>query len=254
MYKINEVAKLSGLTVRTLQYYDKIGLLVPETDPNNQYRIYNDKDIELLQVILFYKELDYSLEEIKKIVSMDEFKVIEVLQSQLHSLQKKKEKLNRIIDTIEETILHKESDLEMDNDKKFEAFKEKLIEENDSKYGEELQEKYDDSFVSQSYDQLKRKSKYQMKQQEELNEALNQITKEATKQNNPSSESAQKMCEMHKEWLMFYWPSYSLEAHLELVKMYTQDDRFKSYYDKIEPGSADFLYQAMLVYTNKKRQ
>jgi hypothetical protein len=56
---------------------------------------------------------------------------------------------------------------------------------------------------------------------------------------------------LHKEWLGFYWPSYSKEAHAGLARMYTEDERFKAYYDKIRPGAAEFLRDAILIFTGK---
>ena len=69
--KINEVAKLSGVTVRTLHYYDQIGLLHPSETTDAGYRIYNAKDLETLQQILFFKELDFPLSDIKEIMSSE---------------------------------------------------------------------------------------------------------------------------------------------------------------------------------------
>ena len=68
MYKISQVATMSGVTIRTLQYYDKIGLLKPKIINEVGYRFYSDEEIEILQQILFFKELDFSLEEIKRIL------------------------------------------------------------------------------------------------------------------------------------------------------------------------------------------
>ena len=64
-----------------------------------------------------------------------------------------------------------------------------------------------------------------------------------------SSELAQKACELHKNWLLNYWEHYSKEAHMRLVQMYVDDERFTAYYDKIAPGAAVFLRDAMRIYT-----
>ena len=66
--KISDVAKLTGVTVRTLHYYDEIGLLKPSEVTQAGYRVYNDTDLEVLQQILFFRELDFSLEDIRKIM------------------------------------------------------------------------------------------------------------------------------------------------------------------------------------------
>jgi len=65
---------------------------------------------------------------------------------------------------------------------------------------------------------------------------------------NPTSKEAQDLCDLHQKWIQFYWPTYSPEAHIQLVKMYTEDPRFTSYYDKVGQGATIFLYQAMKHY------
>jgi hypothetical protein len=69
------------------------------------------------------------------------------------------------------------------------------------------------------------------------------------KTGNPSGELAQKAAVLHKRWLLSYWDSYSKEAHAGLAQMYVADERFKSYYDKQQPGMAEFLRDAVLVFT-----
>ena len=79
---INELVKLSGVSARTLRYYDEIGLLMPSTIAENGYRKYSQKDIDRLQQILFYRELDVKLEEIKKLLDHPDYEVKEALKKQ----------------------------------------------------------------------------------------------------------------------------------------------------------------------------
>ena len=72
--KVSDVAKLTGVTVRTLHYYDEIGLLPPSEVTSSGYRVYNDADLEVLQQILFFRELDFSLEEIREIMQNPAYK------------------------------------------------------------------------------------------------------------------------------------------------------------------------------------
>ena len=82
-YSINELAELSGISTRTLRYYDEINLLSPSRVANNNYRVYRDKDVTLLQQILFYKELGLSLDEIKNILKVEEYDEIKTLNHHL---------------------------------------------------------------------------------------------------------------------------------------------------------------------------
>ena len=69
----------------------------------------------------------------------------------------------------------------------------------------------------------------------------------------PASEIAQRAADLHKQWLTFYWKEYSKEAHAGLAQMYVDDERFKAYYDKVKLGAAEFLRDAILVYTGQKQ-
>jgi hypothetical protein len=67
----------------------------------------------------------------------------------------------------------------------------------------------------------------------------------------PAGELAQKAADLHRQWLSFYWDSYSKEAHAGLAQMYVDDERFTAFYDAKQPGSAEFLRDAVLIYTGK---
>ena len=166
----------------------------------------------------------------------------------MNELLIKKDRIDSLIDLVMETIDKQERNEFMSDDKKFEAFKQEQLDENEKKYGKELRDKYNNDFIDQVNQNYKKKSKYEMKKQEELNIELNKIIKEATIEGNPTSDLANKMIEKHKEWLLFYWPTYDINHHYGLIKMYTEDDRFKAYYEKIESGAAEFMLEAMTEY------
>lgn len=96
-YKIKEIADLTGVSVRMLHYYDKIGLLKPENVSQAGYRLYTTDDIKKLSQILFYKELDFSLEEIKEILYSSNADKLEVLKMQQQILTKKQEKIDALL-------------------------------------------------------------------------------------------------------------------------------------------------------------
>ena len=91
-------------------------------------------------------------------------------------------------------------------------------------------------------------TKEQFEEIEALTKELNETLKAAFCQGDPAGELAQKAAELHKKWLCFYWDKYTKEAHIGLANMYVQDPRFKQYYDKIAPGCAEFLRDAIEVY------
>lgn len=250
MYRINELAKLAGITTRTLRYYDQKGLLIPSYKDSNGYRYYNEENVNLLQQIMFYKELGYSLDQIIVIFESDSFNQLNSLYEHLSLLNSKKEHIEGVIELVAKTIEMVESGEKMSDEKKFEAFKQNQVKENIEKYGKELNETYDAKFIQQSNEKYLKKSKYEMKIQSELTEKLNIAIIKAMDSNDPCSDASMEMCELHKEWICFYWPSYNKEHHLSLVEMYTLDERFTKYYDKIKVGAAQFLLKAMKNWIN----
>ena len=102
--KTHEVAKLTGTTIRTLQYYDKIGLLSPKKDEQNGYREYDHSDLLILQQILFFRELDFSLSDIKEILTNPNYNQQDALQHQKQLLILKRDRFNHLIELVEDTM------------------------------------------------------------------------------------------------------------------------------------------------------
>lgn len=121
MRTVKEVSQLTGISIRTLRYYDEIGLLKPARISENQYRLYDDKALEKLQEIMFFKEMDIPLETIKKLLENPELDRKEILLFQKALLERKRNRLNGIIELIEDVR-------EGVNTMSFEAFSEEDIE------------------------------------------------------------------------------------------------------------------------------
>ena len=247
-YSISQLSKLAGVSSRTLRYYEEIGLLLPREKGENGYRYYDLQQVDRLQQIMFYRSFDMELEEIKNILDADDFNPISALESHLEKLENQKTKINRLIDNVNKTILSLKGETTMSDKEKFAAFKQNIVNENEKKYGEEARRKYGDKAVDDTNKKILDMSQENWNSLEELNILLNKTLKEAVAGGNPASETAQKACALHKQWLGHYWNFYSKEAHLNLCLMYTQDERFKKYYEKIAPGCAEFLYEAMKIY------
>ena len=101
MRTTSQVAKLTGISVRTLQYYDEINLLNPSQLTSSGYRLYDDEDLKKLQQILFFKELDFKLKEIKAIIGQPDYCQIEVYKKQKKLLSLKRDRLNRLISLLD---------------------------------------------------------------------------------------------------------------------------------------------------------
>lgn len=248
-YTIAKLAQLSGVTTRTLRYYDQIGLLCP-VRVSNGYRIYGQKEVDLLQQILFYRELGVELKEIEAILKNPDFDRERALEIHLLALQKKKMQLEKLIENVTKTIGTLKGDVVMSDKEKFEGFKDKMIKENEERYGEEIRQKYGDDVVDASNARVKGMDEEKMQLAESLRERIDETLKAAFEQGNPAGELAKKACEMHRQWICMFWPEgmYSREAHVGLADMYVADERFRAYYDRIAPGCAEFLRDAIYDY------
>lgn len=250
---IKKLAQLTGVSTRTLRYYDEIGLLVPVKDPQTQYRLYAQEHIDQLQQILFLKEFDLPLEVIKGILHSPNFNQVEALKNHQELLKKKKQRIERLVKLIDRTIDSLEGERTMTNEEKFELFKEKLIADNEAQYGEELRVKFNEQSISESYGKMRDLTEAQYRAANELEQNLFERLKEALEIGEASSSVAAEVAELHKRWLSFYWAKYTKEAHLGLAQMYRFDERFIAYYDeRVGERATFFLVEAIEHYANRK--
>lgn len=132
----------------------------------------------------------------------------------------------------------------------FEKIKNNLIAQNEDSYGEEVRERFGDKAVDDSNQKLAGLSQEQWQRQQMLAERILVELKRLTPQNDSSSDQAQALCELHRQWLQFFWSdgSYSPQAHLALAEGYLADQRFVAYYDQAAPGATQFLRDALKIY------
>ncbi|QTH45621.1 MerR family transcriptional regulator [Cohnella sp. LGH] len=248
-YTVQKLGQLAGISTRTLRYYDEIGLLKPARINSSGYRIYGQWEVDRLQQILFYRELDVGLDEIKAIVDSPEFDARRALARHREQLLAKRRQLDELIANIDLTLAYREGVTDMSDKQKFEGFKQQLIEDNEAKYGDEIRAKYGDEQVDKSNAKLKGMTKEQYEEIERLSEDIHATLAQAFATGDPAGELAQKAADLHRRWLTFYWDRYSKEAHAGIAQMYVEDERFKAYYDKDQPGVAEFLREAIRIYT-----
>ncbi|MEH7389479.1 MerR family transcriptional regulator [Bacillus sp. JJ1503] len=251
-YTVQGLAKLAGVSTRTLRYYDEIGILKPARMNSSGYRIYGKSEVDRLQQILFYRELDVSLDDIKNIITSPAFDGAHALREHREKLLEKRKQLDALITNVEKTIEQTEGRIQMTDKEKFSGFKKKMIEDNEKKYGKEMREKYGNDTIDQSNAKL-------MNMTEEDYEKVTNLANEVTATlaaafaiGDPAGDLAQKAADLHKQWLCYYWKEYSKEAHAGLAQMYVDDERFTAYYDKEQPGTAEFLRDAIYIYTGIK--
>lgn len=251
-YTVQKLARLAGVSARTLRYYDEFGILTPARVNSSGYRIYGQKEVDLLQQIMFYREMGVGLDTIKEIMNSADFDENKALNAHLAKLLAQRQQLDLLIENVKKTMEFKKGNMIMSDKEKFEGFKKKLVEENEQKYGSEIREKYGDSQVEASNKKFLNMTQEEYAEFEKLGQEVLDTLKEALASGDPAGEQAQKAADLHRQWLCYSWGTYSKEAHAGLAQMYVDDERFTAYYDKVQPGMAAFLRDAVFVYTGKK--
>jgi DNA-binding transcriptional MerR regulator len=135
-YSVKQVAEMSGISVRTLHFYDETGLLKPAYTGSNGYRFYEEPQLLTLQQILFYRELGFELREIKRILGRADFEKVTALQSHREVLQKNLNRTRSLIETVEKTIEHLKGTRSMTSEELFEGF---VVAAGEDRFGERIE-------------------------------------------------------------------------------------------------------------------
>lgn len=246
MYMINEISKLTGVSIRMLHHYDKIGLLVPSKRTDSNYRMYSDEDVAKLYQILLFKELEFSIQEIKTILQDENFDREKALKEQRNLIIKKKNRLEKIIESIDDTINNFGGNVM--NKKNFKAFDYEDIKKHEEKYKEETERKYG---KTDAYKESKEKtSKYSKNDWENIMGEAESIYVELSKlmDKEPSDEQVQLLVEKWRNHITENFYSCTIEIFRGLALMYIADERFTKNIDKYGEGLAQFLSDAMNIY------
>jgi len=241
---INKLAKLCGITVRTLHYYDEIELLCPNSIAPNGYREYDSDNLITLQEILFFKELDIPLKEIKSIIDNPDYDKQKALKKHKELLILKRDRLNRIIKLVDSNL----------NDKKLslKEFDMTEINEHINKYKQEAKDRWGDS---DAYKQSCKKTKnYTDADWKRINGERDQIFADfANCMNNAAgSKDADTLAKEWQNHISKYFYDCTEEILLGLADMYTYDERFKENMDKHGEGVTEFISKSIKEYLQKK--
>ena len=248
-YAVKELAALSGVSVRTLHYYEERGLLVPRRLANG-YRVYDAGDAARLQQILLYRDAGMALADIKDLLDDPAFDAREALRAHRERLARKIEQTEAMMRAVERTLANLEKGTAMDDAKRFEGMKRLAVEENERLYGEEARAAYGDAAVDASNEKVLAMDEGQWESAEGLAEAILDKLAEAVPTRDAHGGAARELCAMHEAWLKMYWPDgmYTREAHAALAETYVADERFRAYYDARVEGGARFLRDALKAY------
>lgn len=251
-YSIRQLSELAGISARTLRYYDKINLLKPAIVRESGYRYYSQREVELLQQILFYKERGLKLEQIAEILYGGTFDTMSALAEHLEELEKQQERIQHMITAVQKTIASLKGEVTMSNEEKFEVFKKEMINKNEEKYGEELSAKYEKEELEASNQKMLNMTEEKYTNFKNLEEQIHKALESAvTEGASPEGETGKEILRLHRQWLEMTWHKYSVQAHIGVTEMYTADERFQEYYDCNVSGCAEFLKAAVAAWADK---
>lgn len=246
MYKINEVSKLTGVSIRMLHHYDKIKLLEPSKRTDSNYRMYSDDDIARLYQILLFKELEFPLLEIKQILDDEDFNRENALKVQRNLIFEKKKRLERILESIDDTIENLGGDVM--SKKNFKAFDYEEVKKHQEKYKEETEKRYGNS---DAYKESQEKtSKYSKNDWENIMGEAGVIYEKLAKlmDKDTSDKEVQELIGQWRNHISTNFYNCTIEIFRGLALMYVGDERFTKNIDKYGDGLAKFMSDAMNVY------
>lgn len=240
-YTVNQLAELAGVSVRTLHYYDEIGLLKPSFIAKNGYRHYEEKELVCLQQILFFRELEFSLGDIKRIMSRPDFDVTKALADHKKLIQLKRKRLDGLIQSIDTTIKRMTNNQPTAAEEMYDPFKDDDVQQ----YQEEVKQRWGNT---DAYKQSNaRVSKMTKKEMDELKASGKKFTQTlADAMDKPiASGEVQALIAEHYKGIQFFYDC-PLSMYRNLGQMYVDDPRFTAYYDKFRPGLAVFVRDAIV--------
>ncbi|MCR5236768.1 MAG: MerR family transcriptional regulator [Lachnospiraceae bacterium] len=242
MKTVNEVSKLTGVSIRTLQYYDKIGLLKPAEYTGAGYRLYDDAVLERLQQILLFRELEFPLKDIKDIVNRSDFDKRKALDQQIELLELKKEHIENLISMCRDLKLRGVRHMD------FTAFDSRKFDE----YAKRAKEQWG---TTQEYKEFSEKHKNCSKQDEESMMAyFMKVFEEfgAMKNKAVASAEVQEQVKRLQAFITDHFYKCSDEVLFSLGKMYPAGGEFTENIDKMGgSGTAEFIYEAIKIYCGK---
>ncbi len=247
MFTVRQLSRIAGVTPRTLRYYDQIGLLKPSHLGDNGYRHYDEGAVLRLQQILLYRELGLPLEEIKTLVGHPDFDALRALEGHREELHKRIARLERLVRTVDDTILHLKGKTEMSERQFFEAFSD----EQQAEYEKEAMETYDPATVKAS---IKKRKGYTAAEKGRIDKEGNAVYAQMLRAmpHGASSPEARAAVERWRRHIENFWTPTDQQL-LGLADVYNDDPRFKANFDKIHPQLAGFIREAVRAYLDNRK-
>ena len=240
--QIKEFAGLTGVSVRTLHYYDEIGLLKPSfVDEQNGYRFYDEASLERMQEILFYRELDFSLKSIAELLASPNYNKQKALAKQKQLLMLKKDRLERLITALEQAEKGEITMSAFDNSE-YETTRQQYEDEAKQRFGE-----------TDAYQESRAKTRdYSKEKWNDVLCGMNGVFSEFAECKNcgerADSDTAQQLVKKLQDYITANFYHCTDDILAGLGQMYVCDERFRNNIDKNGDGTAEFVSEAIKIY------
>lgn len=240
--KVSEVARLAGVSIRTLHHYDEIGLVRPSDRTEAGYRLYSPEDLERLQQVLFFKELDFPLEEIQRLVADPDFDVGAALRMQRQLLAQRATRIKALIAAVDAAIESRNKGAAMSNEERFEVFGNF----DPSKYEDEVKQQWGNSEAYRaSAKRTKRYTKNDWVKIKKEAEAIFQELADVFKRGRPASAAeAMAVAERHRKHIERWFYPCPRPMHRALGELYVNDSRFGAGFEHRARGLAAYARDA----------
>ena len=236
---ISEMAKMTGVSIRTLHYYDHIGLLCPETAADSGYRWYGAADVERMQQILFYRELDFPLKDIRDILADPQYDKQEALRRQRQLLLLKRERLDGLLELLD-------ANLKGERTMEFQRFDAGELEQARRQYADETKARWGHT---DAWKESQDKNTDVNTQAEGMNDIFRRAA--AMCKGDPASSNAQSLVKEWQDFISAHYYQCTDEILAGLGEMYTADERFQENLDRFGEGTAAFLSAAIKAHSGK---
>lgn len=243
-YTVKELAELAGVSTRTLRYYDTIGLLpATRADRNNEERRYDHDAVLRLQQILFYRTLDFRLEDIRALLDDPDYDVLQALRGQRELLQQRRGRLDALLRTIDNTLSHLEGGTTMKDDELFEGF-------DNSQYEEEARQRWGAEIVDESTRRWNARSQDEQKRIVADQQNIFATILDALDEG-PGSPRVQKAVARLHDNVNMFWDCGD-DAFRGLGDLYVSDPRFRETFTRMDPRMPEFMREAMDLYCDRR--
>ncbi|MBN2405445.1 MAG: MerR family transcriptional regulator [Coriobacteriia bacterium] len=241
---VGDVASLAGISIRALHHYDRLGLLSPSERSDAGYRLYTDENLATLQQVLFYRELGFSLEDIREVINDPEFDRFEALVSQRRLLAEKAEHLAHMIDAIDKAIDGAQKGITMNKEEMFEVFGDF----DPSEHEKEAEERWGETDAYQ--ESARRSARYSKEDWARFKAESDQINTDTAALMDagvPATDPrAMDLAEQARLQIDTWFYPCSHEMHVNLAEMYIADPRFTATYETIHEGMALYWHDAII--------